>query len=702
MRPTLLGSIAVLIRPIAKLLAPALALSLLAGCASWMDRSPRPAPGARSGRDPLDQWDAEVIALFLQAQLLLHSSDAHDAAPKAAALLLRALDRQPEEPLLWRHLSKAWAAVPDFERAAEASQRAVDMEPQDGTARFLLGEQLHRLGRAAEAEPHLRVAVKLGSPGDDAHLPYYYHYAVLKELRRVEEALGALDAWEEALPDDPHPPALRARMLWDEGREGEAASVAVAALRRQPRDEDLVRMVLRYHRLDPLGAAAALEVVLESDWSVPSLHRQLVALYAEIGQVDRALEHLRFVELLERRGGYDLMLERAGLLLARHDADGVLALLAGHAAEAAILPHEVEIALRLAQAHRQLGELPAALAVLDTVRGPSDQGLEAVLLAAELLRQDGRPGPALERLIAAQQQVGAKDVEGRARLLEATLQTQIARQDWDAAAATLAEVETVAPRRALFLAADLARAQKRRPQALQAVAEAHEGAIDDLSLATLRADLLAEMGRTDEAIAVLVRAERRQQERLAPRMELAAPPQAFRLRQEHRESMVFLLLRRSFVEHRAGDLAGAEASLLRVLDLRPQQADALNGLAYLWVELGPDDRMTQAEDFVRQALEQQPYSAAFLDTLGCVLLRTGRLAPALEILQTAARYAPRSADIQEHLADVLQASGEMERALAVYAAALLHVDRGDVSQARLGERIDGKVRALQATGARLR
>jgi tetratricopeptide (TPR) repeat protein len=684
----------------------AIALSVLvlslSGCATWQARSPKPSPSAATGRDPLAQWDREVLALFLKAQLLLREEGRVGAAGEAAKLLLKALERQPEEPLLWRYLGNAYAEVPDFERAAEASRRAVDMAPADGMAQFLLGQQLHRLGHPTEAEPHLRASVALGVPGDEPHLPHYYHYAVLKELRRVEEALSALDKWEEAIPDDRHPPALRARLLWDAGRSGEAAFAAIEALRRQPRDEDLLRMVLRYHRLDLPGAAEALEVVLEADWSVADVHRRLVDLYGRIGQVDQALEHLRFVEMLERRGGLDMLIERATLLLQRHDAEAVVDLLADQTSDFAILPHEVEVARLLAEAHHALGETEHALAILDTVQGPTDPGLDAVLLAARLMRQRGEAGRALKRLQAAADQLAPKDVEGRARLLEATLELEIERQGWTASELALRELASVAPRRALFLEADLRRAQQRREEALARISGAHEAARDDLSLTTLRADLLGEMGRAEEAVALYAAAEVRLDERLAPRLEMAAPPQAFGLKQEHRESMIFLLLRRSFVEHRAGDLAGTEATLRRVLDLQPRSSDALNGLAYLWADLGGDDRLEEAELYVRQALEQQPYSAPYLDTLGCLLLRTGELGGALDALEKANAYAPNEPEIQEHLADVLEASGELARALAVYGDALSNVDSGDVGQAAIGSRIEGKVRALQATGDRQR
>ena len=88
-----------------------------------------PSPTARSGHSALDQWDPEVLALFTRAQAVLRDSTRDDAAREAAALLQKALVRAPEEAALWRYLSEAWAAVPDFEKASAASSRAVEMNP---------------------------------------------------------------------------------------------------------------------------------------------------------------------------------------------------------------------------------------------------------------------------------------------------------------------------------------------------------------------------------------------------------------------------------------------------------------------------------------------------------------------------------------------------------------------------------------------
>lgn len=684
-----------------RLLSLILVAALLSGCGAWRAFSPDPRPGgASSQRDPLAQWDHEVMALFLRAQLLLQGPRSTANAEQAASLLEQALERRPDEPLLWRYLGEAWAAVPDYERAAAASKRAAEMAPDDGTARFLLGQQLHRMGMPLVAEPHFRDAVALGVPGDEPHLPHYYHYTVLKELRRTEEALGALERWEQEIPGDPHPPALRARLLWDGGRADEAASAAVEALIRQPRDEDLVAMIRRYHRLDATGAAQAFEAVLVSDWSVAELHRELVDLYREIGDIDRALDHLRIVEMLERRGGIDRMIERAELLLARHDPDAVVELLLPEVTDVGVLPHQVAALFLLAQAHAERGEREQALALLGAIEGPPELVLEPVLFTAQLLRDQGDATQARAVLEDALARLGPEAVEERSRVLESLLELELERQGWGAAESTLEVLQELAPRRAVFLRADLLRAQGRRAEAVAVAVAAHESAINDLSLATLRADLLAEAGDPGAGVQILEEAEERLRQRFLPRLELAVPAQVFRLEQELEESRTFLLLRRSFVEHRAGDLAGAEATLQRVLDTQPRNADVLNGLAYLWADLGGEEQLPRAEEFVRRALEQQPYSAAYLDTLGVVLHRTGRAAAALEPLERANAYAPDEPEIQEHLADVLRDLGEMERALAVYGAALGELDSSSAGAAGMRTRIEGKVRALQATGTR--
>jgi len=127
---------------------------------------------------------------------------------------------------------------------------------------------------------------------------------------------------------------------------------------------------------------------------------------------------------------------------------------------------------------------------------------------------------------------------------------------------------------------------------------------------------------------------------------------------------VNLQLRLSFAQRSAGDRLGCEATLLDVLARHPRLAYALNALAYLWAEDGR--RLPEALRLQQRALEQQPYSGAFQDTIAWVHFRMGNLDEALSSLELAVRYLPGNPEILEHLGDVLRAMGMRAPALERY------------------------------------
>lgn len=690
---------------------PALLSFLLlgSGCASFLDRGVAPRTNIDpNARDPLQEWDPEVVALFIQAQMMLRSREpTHTAAERselAADLLTKAIGRDPRRAALWRYLGEAWASRPDYTRAVEATARAVSLDPNDAEAQYLLGQQLHRLGRADEAVPHLRVAIALGVPGDEPHMPHYFLYAALRDLTLHDEALAALDGWAAALPADRHPPALRARLLWEIGRPHEAADAALEALHLDAQDDEVLSILMRYHRLDPTGAAGALEGLLAADWSAANLHRRLVDVYEAMGRHDRALDHLSHVEILERHGDEDTRADRARLLLAAHRAAEARELLEPTVAALGetLSSEETQLVLLLADALVALNEPTAAVARLEAVQPGQPGWLDAAIQRLRVQRERAEILAALQTLVHAETAVPPADLEGRTRLLVESVALHVQVQDWPAAERSLRRLDRLAPRRSLWSRVDAFRAQDRRDEGLALVSDALEKTPDDPGLVALQADLLAELGRFAEASAVLDAAEDALLARWDRQIETASASHRFGLEQEREQDLVFLWLRRSHVEHRAGDLAGGEATLRRVLDRQPANPDALNSLAYLLAALGPADRLAEAEALLRLALDQRPFSAAFHDSLGLVLLRQGKVDDALVHLRNADAWQPGNAEIQEHLADALRAAGDAERALAAYRQVLESSDQSDPAERTIDARVRDKIRELQATGQRKR
>jgi tetratricopeptide (TPR) repeat protein len=119
---------------------------------------------------------------------------------------------------------------------------------------------------------------------------------------------------------------------------------------------------------------------------------------------------------------------------------------------------------------------------------------------------------------------------------------------------------------------------------------------------------------------------------------------------------------------RAGDQPNAERTFLQVLQKKPDHAGTLNYLGYMWAD--KDVNLDRAAEMLTRAVAQEPRNGAYVDSLGWLYFRQGKLDLAEKYLSDAARLLPRDATVHEHLADVLAKRGNLERALELYRVAL--------------------------------
>jgi tetratricopeptide (TPR) repeat protein len=190
----------------------------------------------------------------------------------------------------------------------------------------------------------------------------------------------------------------------------------------------------------------------------------------------------------------------------------------------------------------------------------------------------------------------------------------------------------------------------------------------DLRAQVVHGELLAEAGRVEEADSAFHSALEDVESRLSEARSIGAADEQFEALRSAERNRTFLLMRWSFAQRAAGDSAGCEETLRRVLELMPWHADALNALAYLWAEKAVE--IDAALDLVDQALAQQPYSGAFQDTRGWLLFRAGRLDEAVGALEMARRYARRESEILYHLGEAYLASSRWAEARATFQEAL--------------------------------
>ena len=136
--------------------------------------------------------------------------------------------------------------------------------------------------------------------------------------------------------------------------------------------------------------------------------------------------------------------------------------------------------------------------------------------------------------------------------------------------------------------------------------------------------------------------------------------------------------------HMIDDVTRAENYLLKAIELSAtrESPDAYNALGYLYAEQGI--KLDKAETLVRRALKSTPTSGAYLDSLGLIYFKKGKLDAAIENLEQALRYLPNTPEILLHLTDAYLKKGLEQKALQT----LEHAVRLEPDNAELQQKLD--------------
>ncbi len=112
-----------------------------------------------------------------------------------------------------------------------------------------------------------------------------------------------------------------------------------------------------------------------------------------------------------------------------------------------------------------------------------------------------------------------------------------------------------------------------------------------------------------------------------------------------------LYFRMGVIYDKMGRKQDSIAAMRRVLELKPEDASALNYLGYTFADMGTN--LAEAEKLIRKALKLKPDDGYITDSLAWVFYKQGRYEDALEWMRKAVRLVPDDPFIMEHLGDVL-------------------------------------------------
>jgi tetratricopeptide (TPR) repeat protein len=128
-----------------------------------------------------------------------------------------------------------------------------------------------------------------------------------------------------------------------------------------------------------------------------------------------------------------------------------------------------------------------------------------------------------------------------------------------------------------------------------------------------------------------------------------------------------LLYDLAMVAEKLGRIEVVEAKLNRLIELKPNNAHALNALGYTLVDRTP--RLAEGLALIERALALAPDDPFILDSMGWAQFRMGKLDEAEKSLRRAMDERP-DPEIAAHLGEVLWAKGERDRAREIWEAQL--------------------------------
>lgn len=599
--------------------------------------------------------------------------------------------------------------VESVRRAQSAFQAAADLDPTLSEARTALAEiSLYILDDQPQAEAEGLAAVRINPDNLGARRVLSRVYTLRSKLAEddgfdkaaAEKALAELGHIVRLSPTDAEAWALTAEFHLRQGRDAEA----VDALKRwailpAAVEGRFYQIVTRGRELSPDAASARLaEVYLR-------LNRPAEAVAAVRNALAIEPENSRYLEMLgealEASGGADQStLNELGRIVAQQPQNAVAVGMLARAQARAGRVEEAAATLRAGAAAVKAGS-----------NGDRDR-LNLQLQLAQTFEEAERYDDAVnvyEELLAARNIKDAPLGSERDRRFASLILTNIInlRQRAGKAEEATAAVERM---RLLLGNADpsadvqnvnLLRSLGRREEALEAARQARRKFPEETRLLRLEAFTLADLGRVDEAVALIRPRIKGGPEDFEEYLVLSsllmgagrgaeaveAARQAVGLASEEEPGQATnALLMLSSAQERAGDPKGSEATLRQILAKDPQNTTALNNLGYFLAER--NERLEEALDMTQRAVRAEPTNPSFLDSLGWVYFKLGKLPEAERYLSDAARRNPVSVAINEHLGDLFQRQGNAEKAKAAWRKALsLAVEPDDA--ARLKAKVNG-------------
>jgi len=600
----------------------------------------------------------------LYAELAGSYGNKGDYLNKAIENYRLALKADPAASFLTDELSDLYVQAGQTRTAVLEAEEAIRQDPNDVTARRILGRIYTRM---------------IGDPQQRQVNEDMVKRAIEQYKKVSEKEPADLDTW-----------LMLGRLYKVAQNSVDSEKAYKKALELDANNEDaMTGLAMVYADLgDNKGASEMLRRVTEKSPSMRTL-TALAGAYEQMREYGLAAESLK--KALELSPGSNPELKRAlaqNLMLAEQ-FDESLKVYEELLAED---PEDAQSQLRISQIYRQKHDFAKAREASRKALEIDPENLEARYNDVNLLESEGKTAEAIAQLkemveSTKKASYSAGEKGNRVALLERLGLMYRSNDQPDEAVAVFNEIGELDPSLGARVAAQVIetyRVAKQFAKAERVSDEAAKKYSDDRTLSTVRAALLAETGKSAQAVGELKKlldgkADReihlsiaQAHEKGKNYAEMAASLDAAEKLSESKDEKETVLFMRGAMYEKLKKYDAAETEFRKVLSLNPDNASALNYLGYMLADRSI--RLSEAQGLIQKALDRDPNNGAYLDSLGWVQFRLGKLPEAEQTLRRALERYPRDPTIHDHLGDVYARQGRFKEAIVQWQNSLKEWD----------------------------
>jgi len=616
-----------------------------------------------------------------------------------------------------------------FNKAVDSYHAAMKADPGAAFIAEELSDLYIQSGRLREAVLEAEDALKQNPNDLNARRLLARIYTRLigdSQANRIDENMvkKAIEQYEKITEGDPKDTEswlMLGRLDKIAQNSTEAIKAYKKALELDPENEDaMTGLAMVYTDLgDTKAAADLLRKVADKDPSPRSL-TNLAGVYEQLKDYSLAAETLRRA-LEQQPGNADLKHALAQDLLLSDQTDDALKIFKDMVDED---PKDVQSLLRISQIYRQKRDYANARQAAEKAKEIEPNNIEIQYNDVLLLESEGKVPESIKTLkgildTTTKKSYTASERSNRTMLLDRLGFLYRSIEQYNPAVDVYRQIADLDPDSAPRAAAEVVETYRLAKEFSKAEAEsdaAFKKYPTDRVVRSVHASLLADLGKTDQAIAETRKLMDGKNDRetyisLAQIYEKAKnfgemakmldSAEGLSKSNEEKEAVIFM---RGAMHERMKNYDNAEADFRKVLAINPENASALNYLGYMLADR--NIRLDEAHELIKKAVGQEPNNGAYLDSLGWVLFRLNKLPEAEEQLRRALELMSRDPTVHDHMGDVYFREGKIKEAIAQWQNSLKAWQAGAPSEldhaevAKVQKKLDdAKVRLARENGS---